>query len=163
MKKHLQLYADAGGKYITTYAVHSPWSDNSYMIEGGMIEWIKQKDGSWKFDYSIFDQYVQLAMSVGIDKAITIYTPVPGDTGLVIWMKKTGNYIYVTWAPTSKEFKTNWNIFLTDLKKHLEKKGWFEKTYIGINENALDETLAAIKSGKRTFQKMEDNLCRRLA
>ncbi len=59
LKKHLKLYADAGGKYITTYAVHSPWSDNSYMIEGTMIEWLKRKDGSWKFDYSIFDKYVQ--------------------------------------------------------------------------------------------------------
>jgi len=25
LRKHLRLYADAGGKYITTYAVHSPW------------------------------------------------------------------------------------------------------------------------------------------
>ena len=39
----MKLYADAGGKYITTYAVHSPWSDNSYMIEGTMIEWLKRK------------------------------------------------------------------------------------------------------------------------
>ena len=54
LKKHLQLYADAGGKYITTYAVNSPWADNSYMIEGGMINWIKRKDGSWKFDYTYF-------------------------------------------------------------------------------------------------------------
>ena len=45
LKKHLKLYADAGGKFITTYAVHSPWADNSYMIEGNMIEWIKKKNG----------------------------------------------------------------------------------------------------------------------
>jgi hypothetical protein len=44
LKKHLKLYADAGGKYITTYGVHSPWSDDSYMIEGTMIEWIKGKE-----------------------------------------------------------------------------------------------------------------------
>src|SRR6185295_10645374 len=37
LKKHLQLYADAGGTYITTYGVHSPWGDNEYSIEGGMI------------------------------------------------------------------------------------------------------------------------------
>lgn len=34
LKQHLKHYADAGGTYITTYGVHSPWSDNSYMIEG---------------------------------------------------------------------------------------------------------------------------------
>jgi hypothetical protein len=79
LKQHLKLYADAGGKYITTYAVHSPWSENSYTLEETMIEWIKLKNGLWKFEYDIFDQYVQLAMETGIDKAITIYTPVPWE------------------------------------------------------------------------------------
>jgi hypothetical protein len=145
LKKHLQLYADAGGKFITTYAVNSPWSDNSYMNEGGMINWTKQINGSWKFDYTIFDKYVQLAMSAGIDKAITIYTPVPGNYRFNYLDEKTGNNIYVSWPPGSKEFKAFWDIFLTDLERHLEQKGWFEKTYIGINENPLDETLAAVK------------------
>ena len=145
LKKHLKLYADAGGKYITTYGVHSPWSDNSYMIEGTMIEWIKLKQGGWKFDYRIFDEYVQLAMSVGIDKAITIYSPVPWGFRFRYLDEKTGNYQYETWAPDSEAFKAFWNVFLTDLKKHLEQKGWFQKTYLGINENAMEHTLAAIK------------------
>jgi hypothetical protein len=145
LKKHLKLYADAGGKYITTYGVHSPWADNSYMIEGAMIEWIKRKEGGWKFDYSIFDEYVQLAMSVGVDKAITIYTPVPWGFRFRYMDESTGNYVYVSWPPDSKEFKSFWNIFLTDLKKHLEQKGWFEKTYLGINENEMEQTLAAVK------------------
>ena len=32
-----------------------------------------------------------------------------------------------------------------DLKQHLEHKGWLARTYLGINENPLDQTLAAIK------------------
>ncbi|MCW3089980.1 MAG: hypothetical protein JWP81_1049 [Ferruginibacter sp.] len=148
LKKHLKLYADAGGKYITTYAVHSPWSDNSYMIEGGMIDWLKRKDGSWKFDYSIFDKYVELAMGAGIDKAITIYTPVPWAFRFRYMDEATGLYKYDSWAPDSKEFKAFWNILLTDLKKHLEQKGWFDKTYIGINENPLEQTMAAVKAVK---------------
>ncbi len=145
LKKHLQLYADAGGKYITTYGVHSPWANNEYAIEGGMIEWIKRKNHSWKFDYSIFDQYVELAMSVGIDKAITIYTPVPWGERFRYLNEATGNYVYEQWLQTSEAFKTNWNAFLTDLKVHLKKKGWFNKTYLGINENVMEQTLAAIK------------------
>jgi len=145
LKKHLQLYADAGGKYITTYGVHSPWADNEYSIEGGMIEWIKTKNGSWKFDYTIFDEYVELAMSVGIDKAITVYTPVPWGERFRYKEEATGNYVYERWPTSSDTFKTNWNAFLTDLKKHLERKGWFKKTYIGINENTMEQTLEAIK------------------
>ena len=145
LKRHLKLYADAGGKFITTYAVHSPWSDNSYMEEDGMIEWIKRKNGSWKFDYSIFDQYVQLAMQTGIDKAITIYTPIPWGERFRYLDEGTGNYVHEQWVPTSDTFRTNWNIFLSDLRNHLEKKGWFNKTYLGINENAMEQTLSAIK------------------
>ena len=145
LKKHLKLYADAGGKFITTYAIHSPWSDNSYMQEGGMIEWTKRKNGSWKFDYSIFDQYVQLAMETGIDKAITIYTPIPWGERFRFIDEASGNYVYERWVPTSDTFKTNWHLFLTDLRNHLEKKGWFNKTYLGINENAMEQTLSAIK------------------
>jgi hypothetical protein len=145
LKKHLQMYADAGGKYITTYAVHSPWADNSFMIEGGMIEWIKLKNNTWKFDYKIFDEYVELAMKYGINKAITIYTPIPWGNRFRYLEGETGNYMYEQWVPDSAAFKYHWDIFLTDLKKHLEEKGWMKIAYIGINESAMNETLAAIK------------------
>jgi hypothetical protein len=148
-----ELYADAGGTFITTYGVHSPWGDNEYSIEGGMIEWIKQKNGKWKFDYNIFDQYVELAMSVGIDEAITIYTPIPWGERFRYLDEKTGNYVYERWQPTSDTFRMNWNAFLTDLKSHLEKKGWFNKTYLGVNENAMEQTLSAIKVIKAHSQK----------
>lgn len=153
LKKHLKLYADAGGKYITTYAVNSPWSHNSYSIEGGMIESVKKKDGSWKFDYKIFDEYIELAMSVGIDKAITVYTPLPGGYRFRYMDEQTGNYVTESWPPTSEKFKAYWDPFLNDLQSHLKKKGWFEKTYIGINESAMDETLAAIKVVKDNSKK----------
>lgn len=145
LKKHLKLYADAGGTFITTYGVHSPWGDNEYAIEGGMMEWIKHKDGTWKFDYSIFDQYVELAMSMGIDKAITIYTPLPWGERFRYLDEATGNYVTEQWLPNSDMYKNSWNAFLTNLKIHLEKKGWFNKTYLGINENEMSQTLAAIK------------------
>jgi hypothetical protein len=145
LKQHLRLYADAGGKYITTYAVHSPWSDNSYMIEGTMIEWTKRSDGTWKFDYDIFDQYVQLAMAAGVDKAITIYTPLPWGNRFRYLDARSGNYVYEAWAPDSATFASVWHAFLDDLKGHLERRGWFDRTYLGINENELPYTLAAIR------------------
>ncbi len=145
LKTHLKLYAEAGGKYITTYAVHSPWSDNSYVLERTMIDWVKTRTGSWKFDYSIFDQYVRLATEVGINQAITIYTPVPWGHRFRYLDETSGNYIDEEWSPKSEQFKTIWNVFLDDLKGHLIKHRWFEKTYLGINENPLELTVAAAK------------------
>ena len=145
LKRHLQLYADAGGKYITTYGVHSPWADNSYMMEGGMIDWIKKQDGGWKFDYTIFDTYVELAMSVGIDNSITLYTAVPWGDRFRVKDEVSGNYRYEIWPPGSKTYSEHWNVFLTDFRKHLQSKGWFGKTYIGINESEMKQTMAAIQ------------------
>jgi hypothetical protein len=142
LKKHLKLYAEAGGKFITANVVHALWADDTY---GSLVEWIKMKDGSWKFDYNFFDQYVQLAIEAGVDKAITIYSPIPYGEAFRYLDEATGNYIYERWQPTSDTFRTNWTSFLKDLKAHLEKKGWFDRTYIGINENAPEQTLAAIK------------------
>jgi hypothetical protein len=84
-------------------------------------------------------------MEAGIDKAITIYTPIPWGERFRYTDEATGNYITEQWLPTSDIFKKNWNIFLTDLKIHLEKKGWFNKPFLGINENAMEQTLSAIK------------------
>jgi hypothetical protein len=115
------------------------------MIEETMISWIKTDSGSWKFDYSIFDQYVELAMEVGINEAITIYTPLPWGNRFRYMDEKSGNYVYETWSPTSAQFKTFWNLFLDDLKAHLIKKDLFKKTYMGINENALEFTTATAR------------------
>src|SRR4029079_3015709 len=79
------------------------------------------------------------------DKAITIYTPLPWGERFRYMNEATGNYVYEQWLPTSPEFKKNWDVFLTDLRSHLQKKGWLDKTYLGINENAMEQTLSAIK------------------
>ena len=144
LRKHLKLYADAGGKYITTYAVHSPWSDNSYYVEKSMIEWIKQKNGSWRFDYTDFDQYVLLAQETGITKAITVYTLIPWGDRFIYFDELTKNYITENWSVTTEVYKKNINEFLNSLKEHLIEKGWFNKTFLGINENELDQTLRVI-------------------
>ncbi len=145
LKQHLKLYADAGGKFITTYAVHSPWSDNSYMIEETMIEWIKDKSGKFRFDYTMFDDYVQLAMDAGVTDAITVYTPIPWGNRFRFMNEATGEYEYPSWNPETDSFKVVWNVFLTDLRAHLQKKKWLDKTYLGINENEMKQTLAAIQ------------------
>jgi hypothetical protein len=144
LRRHLALYAAAGGKYITTYAVHSPWQDNSYWIEGGMIEWIKEPAGRWRFDYTIFDEYVTLAMEAGIDGAITIYTPVPWANRFRYLDAGTGQPVTDAWPPGSEAFRTAWRAFLDDLHQHLSQKGWLAKTYLGINEIDMPATRAAI-------------------
>ncbi|MBL4561456.1 MAG: hypothetical protein JKX79_10790 [Labilibaculum sp.] len=80
--KYLTDYASGGGKNITTTITHEPWhkpwlngTTRSQIAFGyrSMIDWIKNEDGSWSFDYSVFDKYVDMATKVGIDEAINAF------------------------------------------------------------------------------------------
>lgn len=144
LREHLREYAQAGGKYITTYAVHSPWSDNSYRLEEAMIEWIRTPDLKWSFDFSPLDRYVKLAMEEGIQGAITVYTPLPWGNRFRYLDASTGKYRYEEWSPHSEEYSSAWNIFLDHLKEHMDAMGWLDRTYLGINENEMEQTLKAI-------------------
>ena len=106
----------------------------------------------WRFDYRIFDEYVALAMAAGIDKAITIYTPVPWANRFRYLDEPSGNYVQESWAPESDMFRRVWHVFLDDLRRHLQQKGWLDRTYLGINENELSSTLTAIKVIKEHSQ-----------
>jgi hypothetical protein len=130
---------------VTTYAVHSPWQDNSYWIEGGMIEWVLEPGGAWRFDYRIFDVYVALAMEAGVDEAITIYTPVPWANRFRYLDAGTGAHVTAAWPPGSPEYRAAWRALLDDLRRHLSAKGWLAKTYLGINEIDMPATRAAIE------------------
>jgi len=94
------------------------------MIEGSMIEWTKRADGTWKFDYNIFDQYVQLAMEAGVNKAITIYTPVPWGHRFPLPRRQIRQLCVRGMVARIRRVQVRWTVFLDDLKRHLEQKGW---------------------------------------
>src|SRR5207247_9611042 len=103
------------------------------MIEGAMIDWTKRADGTWKFDYNIFDQYVELATAVGVTKAITIYTPLPWGNRFRYLDERSGHYVYETWALDSATFASVWHVFLRDLKSHLDPRGWIARPSLGLS------------------------------
>ena len=55
--------ASLGQKVITTTIVRFPWSHQCCDGYDTMVRHIKAEDGSWSFDYSIFDDYVAFALS----------------------------------------------------------------------------------------------------
>ena len=65
LRPYLTMLAEAGQKCITTSIVHQPWGSQTYDPFDSMIRWIKNSTGSWMFDFSVFDQYVELAMECG--------------------------------------------------------------------------------------------------
>ncbi|MHC4564248.1 MAG: glycoside hydrolase domain-containing protein, partial [Planctomycetota bacterium] len=153
LEPHLKMLADAGQTFITTYVTHDAWGETIYHNEGTMVEWIRTPSGRWRFDYTNFDKYVEVALRCGITKAITCYTPAAWSNRYRYLDEATGEYVHVRWPPASEEYESFWLLFLKNLEEHLRARGWFERTFLGVNENPLPETQATISVIKRANPK----------
>ncbi|HUN03458.1 MAG TPA: DUF6067 family protein, partial [Niabella sp.] len=77
MRKYYTMLANAGQKIITAAIVDEPWGHQTYDDFPGLIQWTKKKDGTWHYDYSLFDKYIDFVMSCGIKERINCYSMVP--------------------------------------------------------------------------------------
>jgi hypothetical protein len=133
-----ETLATAGQKFITTTLIDYAWNHQCYDAYFTMVRHIKCKDGSWKFDYEIFDKYVEFAKSCGIGPYISCYTLCPWGN-ILRWEDEDGNAHSVVGPAGSKEYEQYWGPFLKDFTKHLKEKGWFENTYIAMDERSPEE------------------------
>lgn len=134
MEPLMKMLADAGQKVITATVINRPWNGQTYDAFGSMVSKTLCKDGSWKYDYSIFDKWVEFMMGIGIDRQINCYTLVPWKMEFDYFDEATGAETSVVAEADSKEYKWYWGSFLADFVKHLESKGWLEITTIAMDE-----------------------------
>ncbi len=134
LEKHLKVLAAAGQKCVTTTIVYQPWGTQTYDPYDSMVQWTKRLDGTWRFDYSAFDTYVELAMRCGITAAINCYSMVPWTNRYRYLDEATGDYVFVHAAPGSDEYEKLWRAFLPDFVEHLRSRGWLGKTAIAMDE-----------------------------
>lgn len=143
MKPLYKMLADAGQKVITTTLNKDPWVQTYDKYED-MILWTKNADGTWSYDYTIFDKWVQFMMDLGINKMINCYSVIPWKSGIHYKNAATGEIIDVEVLPGTKVFEEMWTPFFADFKKHLERKGWLAITNIAMDERGPKEMKAAM-------------------
>ena len=141
--------ASLGQKVITTTIVRYPWSRQCTDAYDTMVRHIKMDDGSWKFDYTICDEYVAFALSCGLGPEIACYSICPWDQGRIWWETPDGKHHSMRAKPGSKEYEEYWWPFLEDFTKHLKDKGWFEKTTVALDERSPEETKVAAELVRR--------------
>ena len=147
--KLLEAYArnlsDHGERSISTSIVYDPWRSQTGFVYPSMVEWRfpgTYKDGEaskFKFDFTVFDRYVEMMMKAGIDKSIQCFSMVdgPGDTSLcnIGYVDTTTGKLRV--CPThvgDAAYRDAWGAFLPALVRHLKQHGWLDRTYIGFDE-----------------------------
>jgi hypothetical protein len=134
MKPVMQLLADAGQKVITATLNKDPWNVQTYDPYADMITWTKQEDGSWTYDYTVFDRWVQFMMDLGINKMINCYSIIPWNNEIHYKDMRSGEQVNVKADPGTRIFEELWKPFLVDFAEHLKQKGWLEITNIAMDE-----------------------------
>ena len=165
MEPIYRALADCGCKALTVTLLDLPWNHQCYDGYGTMIGRVKKSDGTWAFDYKIFDEYVAFGRKCGLGPDIACYSMCPWRY-MMTWKEEgTGNRERIPRAkrvaegdalagvgtgnglvdrrekmlPGTTEFEDYWGSFLVDFAKHLKEKGWFEDTYIAMDERSPDD------------------------
>ena len=137
--------AESGCKALTVTLLDLPWNHQCYDGYHSMVGRVRNADGSWTFDYRLFDEYVAFGRGCGLGPDIACYTMCPWGY-MVSWdemvAKDTGTEKEtrrVKALPGTPEFEDYWGAFLVDFAAHLKAKGWFEDAYIAMDERSPED------------------------
>ena len=143
MRPLMKMYAEAGGKVITASIIQHPWNSQTEDPFESMVVKMKNVDGQWTYDYTVFDRWVEFMMDCGITEQIDCYTIVPWGYRFEYVDMATGTLKTVACQPGEKGYEEFILPFLTDFARHLKTKGWFSKTCIAMDERPMGQLRAA--------------------
>lgn len=143
MRPLMQQLAAAGQKVITCSVISHPWNGQTYDPFESMIAKMKQLDGSWRYDYTVFDRWVEFMMSCGITEQIDCYTLVPWHYRFDYYDCATNSVKELACRPGEQKYHDFIVPFLRDFSRHLREKGWFQRTHIAMDERPKDQMEAA--------------------
>lgn len=156
MKPLFEMLRDAGQRAITASIMYKPWNAQTEDHYDSMIGRVKHLDGSWSYDYTVFDKWVSFMIDeVGIDGVISCYSMIPWQLSFDYYDQATARVQFVKAQPGEQSYTDYWLPFLKDFAKHLREKGWFERTLIAMDERPMDamqEAIKVIKSADPDFK-----------
>ncbi len=143
MRASMEEYAAMGGHDLVATICEEAWSHQSFYGDPSMVKWTKMNDGTWKFDYTWYDQWVKFAIDTGV------IDPTQGIGqikcySMVLWSNFTyytedGRLVTADFSLGSQEWKNMWSAFLRDFVAHSQEKGWLGITYISMDERELSQ------------------------
>ena len=144
MRPVMKMLADAGQKSVTATIMNRPWNGQTEDAFGSMVTKIRRIDGTWLYDYTIFDRWVEFMFSLGIDRQINCYSMIPWALEFDFYDQATSSNATIQATPGSPEYNEYWGSFIADFANHLKSKGWFEKTMIAMDERPMESMQAVL-------------------
>ena len=155
LKPYLKLLARSGQKVVSAILFYEPWGDQSHDKFSPMVQTTKGRDGAWRYDYSVFDRWVELCEACGIDEQINCFSMVPWDMSFRYYDEALQRDVDLKTSTSSEEYKDLWTAFLKNFAAHLKAKGWYDKTCIAMDERGLSNMLDAYRVAQEAVPGMK--------
>ena len=146
----LDYYHQLGGKIMTATIVDEVWNHQSYDADPSLIQWIREEDGSFRFDYSYFDIWVSLGLTSGVldlsdpTTGIKAYSIAPWNDQITYIDETSGSTIKEPLMVGSQPWIYYWTTFLEDFMVHCESMGIEDHIYISMDERDATTLQACI-------------------
>lgn len=108
-----------------------------------MIVWTRLADGTWEYDFTVFDRWVRFMLDLGVGKYVNCYSMLPWNNMLHYKDAVTGEFVDVKADPGTPAFREMWGPFLPAFVGHLREKGWLGITNIAMDERSPEVMAAA--------------------
>ncbi|HIJ73265.1 MAG TPA: DUF4091 domain-containing protein [Candidatus Hydrogenedentes bacterium] len=136
---YTRLLEEAGQKPITACIIHDPWASQTFDPHESMVKWIRQPDGAFAFDFSVFDQYVELCFEQGLPGPINCYSIAMGpgsrlDCPIRYWDAQDAAYRSLECCVGDAVYGEAWGQFFEAFVPHLERMGWLDNVCIAVDE-----------------------------
>ncbi|MET7781977.1 glycoside hydrolase domain-containing protein [Streptomyces sp. NPDC005388] len=146
--------ASHGQKVVNTTIVDNPWhhqwslgtrQSQTATPYSSMVAW--KWDGSrFSFDFSRWDRYVRTALKAGLGPDIGAFSMLAFQDGehLTYTDSRTGKSVNENVDLGGDRWREAWGTFLPAFVKHLQSKGWLDRTYLSFDERPVD-TMTVVK------------------
>lgn len=129
-----RMLADLGQKTITATLIDEAWNQQTYDRFRSGVQATKHADGSWSYDYTLFDRFVESMERAGVTGQIDCYSMLPWSLKFRYFDEKSGCSVAPRMEPGSAAYEDFWGHLLADLCRHTKAKGWFARTKIALDE-----------------------------
>ena len=140
----IELYKKAGGSAVTVTVTEDPWNWQTPDPYPSMVKWVKNKNGSFSFDYTDFDKWVAMNEKCGVSGPILSFSIVNWGNNFTYFDEESGNVITQSYPIGSEDWCNIWTIFLTDYMKHTMETGVFHRVYIAMDERRYEQVKEAL-------------------
>ncbi len=134
LEQYYRPLADMGQKAVTLALIDEPWGHQTYDDFTTAVKATRHADGSWSYDYTVFDKIVATAQAAGLTGQIDCYSMLSWPLKFRYFDETLNRSVAPRMEPDSKEYEDFWGNLLLDFCRHLKAKGWFERTKMAMDE-----------------------------